>query len=136
VKSPQSEKPKRKQINRILWVDDNPENNAYQIANLRSEGFEIRQVLSTDEALGMLLSGRFKADAIISDMGRKERGRFYPTAGLQLIRTARESNIQIPIFVYTTGQSVDKYEYEVEKAGGNGITSSPVELSQMIYTWA
>lgn len=125
----------RKPIRRILWADDNPENNAYEIAALRDEGVAVRQVVSTDEALGVLLSGRFDADAVISDMGRQERGKYQPTAGLSLLEAARTADVQAPIFVYTSSGSVLKYRDDVLAAGGNGITSSPVELFEMINTW-
>lgn len=131
-----TEAPSRKPIRRILWVDDNPENNAYEIAALRDEGMEIRQVISTDEALGVLLSGRFDADAIISDMGREERGEYHPTAGLMLINAIRKSEIQGPVFIYTNARSAAKYKKRVLAVGGNGITSSPVELFEMIRTWS
>lgn len=127
--------PIRESIRRILWVDDHPENNAYEIATLRSEGFEVRQAISTDEAVRVLMSGRFDADALISDMGREEGGKYQPVAGLRLIELARESDIQVPIFVYTTSRSTSKYREEVVAASGNGITASPVELFEMINTW-
>jgi CheY-like chemotaxis protein len=122
-------------IRRILWVDDNPDNNAYQISYLRDSGIEIRKALSTDGALEILLSGAFDADAVISDMGREERGEYYPTAGLKLIERAREANVRLPIFIHTTSRSASMYQEDVLATGGNGITSSPVELFEMIDTW-
>lgn len=127
VAAPPAEKP----IRRLLWVDDNPENNAYEIASLRDR-VEVRQATSTDDALRMLLSGRFDADAVVSDMGRNERGGFQPTAGLALATALREAGIEVPIFFYTSHQSVERYREEVMASGGNGITASPVELLGMI----
>ena len=127
VAAPPAEKP----IRRLLWVDDNPENNAYEIASLRDR-VEVRQATSTDDALRMLLSGRFDADAVVSDMGRDEPGGFQPTAGLTLARALREAGIEVPIFFYTSHQSFERYREEVMASGGNGITASPVDLLGMI----
>ncbi len=44
---------------RILWVDDHPENNAFEIARLRSVGISIDQASSTDEALAALTHTRY-----------------------------------------------------------------------------
>jgi hypothetical protein len=56
--------------NKILWVNDRPENNVYERKAMESMGLEFTLVLSTDEAIQMLGVRRFAA--IISDMGRKE----------------------------------------------------------------
>jgi CheY-like chemotaxis protein len=123
----------RRPIKRILWVDDKPSNNAYEIAKLRDEGLQIVQAVSTNEAMGILLSGRLDPDAIISDMGRREEGQYRPVAGLTLIKAAREAGIQVPIFVYSSTQSASRYRDDVLANGGNGITASPVELFEMIH---
>ena len=56
--------------NKLLWVNDRPENNVYERKAMESMGLEFTLVLSTDEALQMLGVHRFAA--IISDIGRKE----------------------------------------------------------------
>ncbi len=119
-------------VHRILWVDDNPTNNAYEIAKLRSDGFEILQALSTAEALEILQGGDLVVDAIISDMGRQEGGSFAPDAGLQFIEQARTAGIRTPIFVYTTARHVARTRARVAQAGGNGTTKSALELFEMI----
>ncbi len=56
---------------RVLWVDDNPENNQQLIDSWsKSLGILFRQALSTTEAASMLEKERF--DLIISDIGRKD----------------------------------------------------------------
>lgn len=58
--------------NRILWVDDRPENNVYERQAFEAQGIEFALALSTDEALELLKTNKFAA--IISDMDRKRRG--------------------------------------------------------------
>ena len=56
--------------NRILWVDDRPENNTYERQAFEAMGLRFTLALSTDEAFERLSQGKFAA--IISDMGRRE----------------------------------------------------------------
>lgn len=56
-------------IKKILWVDDNPGNNAYESAQLQSLGVSVETALSTEEALGLLTKREVSYDAVISDMG-------------------------------------------------------------------
>lgn len=117
---------------RILWVDDNPANNAYEIAKLKSEGFDIVQARSTAEALGLMQGGEPEVDAVVSDMGRNEGGLYNPDAGLDFIEHARSVGIDQPIFVYTTARHAARTRDRVAQAGGNGTTKSALELFEMI----
>ena len=75
--------------NKILWVDDRPENNVYERQAMESMGLEFTLALSTTEALHVLSTRRFAA--IISDMGRREG----PKRG---IRTTRGVESPRPIY--------------------------------------
>jgi CheY-like chemotaxis protein len=119
-------------VHRILWVDDNPTNNAYEIAKLTSDGFDVSQAPSTAAALGILQGGDLEVDAIISDMGRQEGGSYDPDAGLKFIEEARKAGIKTPIFVYTTARHAARTRDRVAEAGGNGTTKSALELFEMI----
>ncbi len=119
-------------VHRILWVDDNPTNNAYEIAKLKSDGFDVSQALSSAAALEILQGGDLEVDAIISDMGRQEGGLYDPDAGLKFIEQARKAGITTPIFVYTTARHAARTRDRVTKAGGNGTTKSALELFEMI----
>lgn len=116
----------------ILWVDDRPENNAFEIAKLQEDGYEIATATSTKAALAQLESGSVWPDLIISDMGRREGALYRRTAGLDLIRAVRAKNIDVPIFIYASNEAVRKYSDQVREAGGNGITASPMELMEFI----
>jgi CheY-like chemotaxis protein len=124
--------PKAQPIRHVLWVDDNLENNAFEIAKLRDDGLRIIQAISTDEAIGKLTSGRSPVDAVVSDMARREGGQQQSEAGLDLIRRARGAGLQLPVFVYTSPRAVTRYRQEILEAGGNGATASPIELFELI----
>jgi PleD family two-component response regulator len=53
---------------KLLWVDDNPNNNIYLRQSLEALGISIELAISTDEALSRLSFEHF--DTIISDMAR------------------------------------------------------------------
>jgi CheY-like chemotaxis protein len=116
---------------RVLWVDDYPANNEFEVGRLREEGVEVVQVRATAEAMNLLGSGLPFA-LVISDMGRQEAGRSRPKAGLELIRLMRERGIGVPALVYSSARSAEKNRDAVLAAGASGITSSPVELFEMI----
>lgn len=111
----------------ILWVDDEPRNNAHEIAKLEEDGYRVVRARSTIEARSIIGSGT-EPGAIVTDMGREEDGKYVADAGLELIRTVREESIEAPIFVYTNPRRVRQIRADVLEAGGNGTTASPVEL--------
>jgi CheY-like chemotaxis protein len=117
---------------RVLWVDDVPENNAYEIARLRDDGVEVVGATSTDEALQILVNQRLAVRVVISDMGRKESGTYRPRAGAMLTEQLRAAGIATPIFIYSSAKGVERAREEVLAVGGNGATSSMVELFEMI----
>lgn len=116
----------------ILWVDDKPANNAYEIAKFQGDGYEISTAESTSAALALLENGTVKPNAIISDLGRREGVWFNRTAGIDLIRGIRANDPSIPIYIYSSADCARKYEKEVYAAGGNGITASPVKLFEFV----
>ncbi len=117
---------------RVAWVDDVPENNAYEIARLRSDGVGVLQMLSTREAVQVLVDEGRPVDVVISDMGRQEGGTFNGRAGIELIRALRAEDFDKAIYVYCSSDSAETMRDEVERAGAQGITSSQVELFEML----
>jgi CheY-like chemotaxis protein len=113
----------------ILWADDNPKNNSFLIQNLQDQGIQVVTVLSTKEALEKMRSVKF--DRVITDMGRFEDGRFNPIAGLELSKLIRETNVTIPIYMYTSSRATQEQRTVIE-AGVTGITSSPNNLLNML----
>jgi CheY-like chemotaxis protein len=111
---------------KILWVDDHPANNAFEIGRLRGAGIPVDQVSSTDEALASLTHQRYTK--VITDLEREENGRAVPQAGIELIKRMRENDIETPVFVYCSRAAIDLYGDKVKDAGAFGVTSSPLEL--------
>jgi CheY-like chemotaxis protein len=125
VTSAQNRNPK------VLWVDDNMSNNAFQIAQMHDQGITVVQSGSTEDAMS-ILKGNPNFDAVISDMGRREGGAYRSQAGLILLNTLRSAGYQLPFIVYSSQKYADRNRQEVLDAGGDGATSSPVELLEWV----
>lgn len=77
---------------RILWVDDNPQNNIYEKQAFETVGLEVVIARSTDEGLAYVKHQLF--DVIISDMGRKEG----PREGYVFLDKLRGFGNKTPLF--------------------------------------
>lgn len=115
---------------RVLWVDDQPSNNAYEIAALKDK-VKVALVTSTAEALRRLASDP-QFDAIVTDMGRSEAGEFRETAGLTLLRELKERRIDIPVIVYASEAAVKKYGREARELGGVEATANSTTLLELL----
>lgn len=115
----------------ILWVDDKPANNAFEIAKLQDDGFQVMQARSTDEAMQKISEG-LRPRVVISDMGRYENGHYVSKAGLELIKRLRQEGVEAPVYIYTSKKYAQAHHDAALEAGGNGATASPVALFQMI----
>ena len=111
--------------NRILWVDDRPQNNTYERRAMESMGLEFTLAESTDEALRILSTRRFAA--IISDMGRKEG----PREGYRLLEAFRAKDKTTPFFIYA-GSGAPKHRREAALRGAQGSTNVAGELVDMV----
>lgn len=111
--------------NRILWVDDRPENNVYERQAFEAQGIDFSIALSTDEALQLLKSNKFAA--IISDMGRKEG----PQEGYVLLEKLRETGDETPFMIYA---SSDRPEHKkaARERGAIGSTNRADELFKTV----
>jgi CheY-like chemotaxis protein len=114
----------------LLWVDDNPENNIFEIQSLEEKDILVRTATDTTEAMKAL--ARRKYDAVITDLGRLESGSYKAEAGLDLVRTVREKDKQIPLYVFTTADAVTDRHTELIEAGATAVTSSSVQLLAML----
>jgi CheY-like chemotaxis protein len=134
IESPEEETAPEHRL--ILWVDDKPTNNAHEIAKLQKDGYDISTAESTAAALTLLQGGTTKPDIIISDMGRREGLGYNRNAGIDLVRSIRAQGLDTPIYIYSSAKTERKYAEEVRKAGGNGITSSPIKLFKFVASGA
>ena len=111
----------------ILWVDDNPDANALELAKLRDDGLEVLLARSTAEAMDVL-SLRRGVRAIVTDLGRSEDGEFRSHAGLALLRQLREAEQDQPVLVYTSARRAELDRQDALDAGAVIVTASPTEL--------
>ncbi len=110
----------------ILWVDDHPKNNSYFVEQLGEIGTSVDLALSTNEGIYKFQHGRYQA--IISDMGRQEDGKYKPDAGMDLLRLVREIDTQIPYIIFSTRKGIRDFGKKARELGVTKITSSPTEL--------
>jgi CheY-like chemotaxis protein len=117
-------------ISSILWVDDNPVNNAFLIDSLTYQGVQVTTAHSTQDGLDHFNRGSF--NCIITDVNRLEGGMVAnKQAGFELIRAIREEDDELPIYIYT-GKVDEKMRQKAKNLGATGVTSSPSELLQML----
>jgi CheY-like chemotaxis protein len=111
--------------NRILWVDDHPENNTYERQAFEAMGLSFTLALSTNEAFERLAQTKFVA--IISDMGRREG----PREGYVLLDRLRKRGDRTPLFFYASSNAPE-HQRETLEHGGQGCTNNARELFEMV----
>jgi CheY-like chemotaxis protein len=117
-------------VRSILWVDDNPRNNSYEIDILQKMGIHVVQSTSTQDALSKL--GTHKFDRIISDMGRYEGNGLNTNAGIDLAKAVREIDKEVPIIIYSSMRAVNTKQDEALAAGVKAITSGATKLLEAL----
>lgn len=119
---------------RILWVDDEPANNAFIVDRLRSENYIVDLSLSTDDALFMINNGP-KYNCIITDLGRVEGGVFDEFAGMKFIEKVKNVSKNIPILVFSSSRAI-KYRDQLIKIGAKEVTNSGVDVFGFVESCA
>jgi CheY-like chemotaxis protein len=114
----------------VLWVDDNPKNNSFIVQTLRDRGINVDVELSTDEGMQRFRSGRY--GIIVSDMGREENGRYYPEAGIELLKKVRERDQSIAFIIYCSAKKAHDYRDQAFQYGATDITGSPTRVSAAV----
>ena len=110
----------------ILWVDDKPEGNAFEIAQVESLGIRVITARTTAEGMTALRSEAVAA--IISDMGRREEDGYHAEAGLEFLRALRSAGFDQPYLMYTGRRGAERANVSVKAEKGDRATASPVEL--------
>ncbi|KAJ5079468.1 hypothetical protein M0811_04489 [Anaeramoeba ignava] len=105
---------------KILWVDDEPENNKPIIEVARKVGLKITTVIDTEKAILEYQKNPEEWFLIISDMKRIEvrtehpkEKKEYPTAGLSLTQSIRQINKDIPIWIYSQYTRTHPISYSI-----------------------
>jgi CheY-like chemotaxis protein len=112
---------------RVLWVDDQPNNNVYERRALEVLGVKFVIATSTDEALQK--ANLPNIDAIISDMSRPPDNR----AGYNLLERLRSLGNNKPYIIYASLNSQDLKDQAMSR-GAIGSTNSPTELVEMVLS--
>ena len=112
----------------ILWVDDNPLNNANEVTALRRVGFVVAQAHDTE--LGLAELERHPYDLIISDMGRGA-DKF---AGYKLLEEIRARQNPLPFIIYSAEGSKPEHRAAAIQRSALGSTEYPHELLEMIIS--
>lgn len=85
---------------RILWVDDRPPNNHFEIAALAKLQIEVVAVTDTNAALARIASDPEPFDLVLSDWQRPEPTAGAPSAGIHLLRQLRARHLTMPVVFY------------------------------------
>jgi CheY-like chemotaxis protein len=110
------------QARRVLWVDDQHENNSFEREALQALGFNVLSAHSTEDALKILKSDP-PVDVIISDMSRPPDSR----AGFTLLNRLRAQGAEIPYVIYS-GTVTPTQQAEAWRQGALGFTNWPDDL--------
>jgi CheY-like chemotaxis protein len=110
---------------KILWVDDNPDNNVSERRALEALGLSFALAESTEQALRYL--DTTSVDAVISDFKRKDDSQ----GGYTLLERLKERNLRIPYIIYT-GSASPELEAEAKKRGALGETNRPTRLFELV----
>lgn len=110
---------------RILWVDDNPQNNQQELAYLKQHKVAVYSVTNSNDAL--ILLSLYHYDAVISDMGRADD----PLAGLKLLQAMRQQGVKTAFYLYTIMPSAAKAQL-LQQHGAQGVATEPHQLYKYI----
>ncbi len=104
---------------RVLWVDDDPDNNLLEVSTLLNMGLSVVQATSTDAALHY--EKRMHFDLVVTDLTRDRDGG--PTAGVEFILKLRARDFLRPVFVYA--RRIEGRRELAAAAGAAVVTTAP-----------
>lgn len=122
---------------RILWVDDQPDNNRLETAALAKLQVEVVAVTSTKDALARLASDPEPFDLVLSDWQRPELHLDTLSAGIHLLRQLRQHNLTIPVVFYhggADGRERSARRKQALREGALGEAVMPDELLGLVIS--
>lgn len=119
-------------IDRIVWVDDHPEGNRLEVAEMERR-FDIVMATSTAEGLSQV-SKSPDDTAVITDAVRVEGGKENFDAGRDLIKALKERYGEVPVYVFCGSDTAENYSARLEQAGARIVTASFTELARKVRT--
>lgn len=120
-------------VSRILWVDDNPENNVDAVLELKDRGVEVATSLTTSDAVGRYHPEIFQL--VVSDMGRYEgpSGEYRGRAGFDLLTRLLEIDPGVRVAFCTSLRALAEHREEALAAGAHGIYADCTEVVSLVH---
>ncbi|WP_285509985.1 response regulator [Actinokineospora sp. NBRC 105648] len=118
----------RTALARVLWVDDNPGNNRYEVLALERLGKLVFQVVDSSCAHFYLENLSF--DVVVTDIARHDD----PAAGMHMIRELRGAGFGKPIVVYTS--KAGAWADEALNAGADAVVDLPGDLVRAVVEFS
>jgi CheY-like chemotaxis protein len=112
---------------RVLWVDDEPDNNEVEARLLRRLGVEVENALGTEEALARLRRDPARFDLVVSDWRRGGDA----DAGRTLLEALGGSRRRLPVLMYV-GEADERRRAEAAALGAKALTDEPDELLKQV----
>ncbi|MXO58943.1 response regulator [Altererythrobacter salegens] len=117
-------------IGKILWVDDHPENNAFEKQYFEKRRIAVHSAANTADAIKLLAIYDYKL--VISDMGRGDDR----LAGLKLVEQMRQRGDATPVVIYTVRADGAKAQSAqrrlVADAGARRLAVTPQEIRSIV----
>ena len=114
----------------ILWVDDHPSNNEFEVEELRRRRVAVHLTESTGDALKLLGINRYKL--VVSDLGRGEDR----LAGVRMIAAMKQRGMTVPVIIYTVRPKDRSGEERLRRlaagVGASDLALSPEEVRSSI----
>lgn len=108
---------------RILWVDDEPNNNKTEAMLLRRLGVDVENAWGTEAAIEQISLNPTRFDLVISDWTRDGN----TEAGPELLEELGRRAPDLPVLMYVADATGERRATAAE-LGAKGLTSEPDEL--------
>ncbi|MBW4469943.1 MAG: response regulator [Stenomitos rutilans HA7619-LM2] len=109
----------------VLWVDDNPSDNAHEIRSLEALGIVFTMSASVQDALEKIRLAPY--DAIVSDMRQANISQ----AGYILLEELQRLGVDTPVIIYGSTNE-PSLKTEARQHGAFGSTGDPQELFSLV----
>ncbi|OBF29761.1 hypothetical protein A5727_23110 [Mycobacterium sp. ACS4331] len=116
----------RVRLRKVLWVDDEPDNNVYESVALIEAGCFIATATSNAAARRYLNQTQF--DVVITDLGRGGD----PDNGKKLVEEITAQRPHLPVVVYTI--NADQRRDALKAAGAAAVEDEPAALIGAVLT--
>ncbi|MBT2366822.1 response regulator [Streptomyces sp. ISL-10] len=114
------EQTKTARVARVLWVDDNPDNNLYETLALEQLGLLVTKATSTDA--GMFYFNNLDFSFVVTDVHRESDA----DAGMTLLKELQRVKPEIPVIAYTMGAAEIRDQFI--NAGARAVVDTPAGL--------